>query len=77
MSPFKQEELNEDLKERIEELTVSVNLDFKKINHDFLQQNQKNCEYLVMYEVSAFTYIFVKITKLIATIFNFSSQKSS
>lgn len=54
MSPFEQENLNEDLKERIEELTVSVNLQYKKINHDFLQQNQKKYEYLVMYEVSGF-----------------------
>ena len=59
MSPFELEMLNEDLKEKIEELTVSVNLQFKKINHEFLKQNQKNYEHLVIYKVSGFLHIYL------------------
>ena len=52
LNPFYKENYNEQLQERVEELTCSVELKFQQINHNFLKQSQKNNEYLALFDVS-------------------------
>ena len=52
LNPFYKESYNEQLQERVEELTCSVELKFQPINHNFLKQSQKNNEYLALFDVS-------------------------
>ena len=52
LNPFYKEIYNEQLQERVEELTCSVELKFQPISHNFLNQSQKNNEYLVLFDVS-------------------------
>jgi len=50
LNPFYKENYNEQLQERVEELTCSVELKFQPINHNFLKQSQKNNEYLALFD---------------------------
>ena len=52
LNPFYKENYNEQLQERVEELTCSVELKFQPINHNFFKQSQKNNEYLALFDVS-------------------------
>ena len=56
LSPYKEERYTEELKLKVEELTCSVAMEFKHIRQEFLTQNRKVDECLVLFEVSSFFY---------------------
>ena len=67
LSPYKEENYNEDMKLRVEELICAVEMEYKHVRQEFSPQNRKIDECLVLFEVSSF---FNGILNKIKVIFN-------